>query len=241
VHVTPLGVGEAFDPAEPNASVLVEAAGYMLLIDCGHSAVAPLWRTCPAPNDVDAVYLTHQHADHVLGLIPVLDRWAYDGRSKALAIITSQKGIIQLQALLTAGFIAWDDRSPFPIHFRTAQETTHIGPFAASFAPTIHDVPNVAIRLDHAGRSFAYSGDGRPTAQSAALYDGVDLLLHECFVPQRADDLPFHCDLPTVLTLTGAARIGLYHIKASQRPAMREAVTAHHRVFVPEACSRLVV
>lgn len=212
-----------------------------MLIDCGHSAVAPLWRTCPRPDAIDAIYLTHHHADHVVGLVPVLDRWASDGRRKPLQILTTQDGVGQLQALLTAGFVPWDDRSPFPIHFGNAQAMRHIGPFAASFAPTLHAAPNTAIRLEHGGRRFAYSGDGRPTPQSAALYAGVDLLLHECFVAQPAEDLPFHCDLPTVLALTRVDRIGLYHIKAGLRAAMRHAVTAHPHVFVPEAGTRLVV
>ena len=241
MDVTLLGVGEAFDADEPNSSVLVQADGYTLLIDCGHSVVAPLWRICPGAETVDAVYLTHHHADHVLGLIPVLDRWACDGRRKMLRIITSETGIGQIQALLDAGFIPWDDRSPFPIGFEAAHAGMEFGPLAAHFAPTTHALPNSAIRLDYAGRSFAYSGDGRPTPQSAALYDGADLLLHECFMPEKADHLPFHCDLPTVLRLGGVARIGLYHIKAGQRDAMRGAIRDYRHLFVPETGSRLTV
>jgi ribonuclease BN (tRNA processing enzyme) len=80
MEVTFLGVGEAFDPDEANASVLVQAGGFTLLIDCGHSAVSSLWRRCPEPDEIDAVYLTHHHGDHVLGRLPVLDRCASGGR-----------------------------------------------------------------------------------------------------------------------------------------------------------------
>ena len=219
----------------------MEADGYRLLIDCGHSAVGPIWHACPGPDTVDAIYLTHQHADHVLGLLPVLDRWGYDGRRKPLDILTDEVNVRPLQALLTAGSVAFDDRSPFRVAFEPTRQTRQVGPFAASFAPTTHAVPNSAIRLDHAGRSFAYSGDGRPTPQSAALYRGVDLLLHECFLPTRADDVPFHCDLPTVLELAGVVRVGLYHIKAGQRAAARAAAQAHPGLFVPEAGDTLTV
>ncbi len=147
----------------------------------------------------------------------------------------------QLQALLTAASIPLGELSPFPIQFVVPQDTGKIGPFAASYAATTHAIPNTAIRLDHAGRSFAYSGDGRPTPESAALYRGVHLLLHECFLPQRADDVPFHCDLPAILALTELERIGLYHIKAIQRDAMRNAATSHPHLFVPETGARLTV
>ena len=52
MQVTVLGVGEAFDPTYPNTSVLVEAAGFALLVDCGHSVPPSLWRLAPEPDRV---------------------------------------------------------------------------------------------------------------------------------------------------------------------------------------------
>jgi ribonuclease BN (tRNA processing enzyme) len=241
MDVTFLGVGEAFDPDEPNSCALIEADGFTLLIDCGHSTVGPIWRECPDPDRIDAIYVTHRHADHIVGLIPVLNRWDADGRRKHLTILSSEQVRGEVQTLLTAGSIPWDHRSPFPIRFALAGEANQIGPFACAFAPTTHSAPNHAIRLTHDGRTLAYSGDGRPTPHSAALYEGADLLLHECFMPERADHLPFHCDLPTASALAGPKRVGLYHIKAGERGAMRDAVKGDPRLFVPDAGTGLTV
>jgi ribonuclease BN (tRNA processing enzyme) len=230
MRITPLGVGDAFDPQQPNSSSLVEQDGFSLLIDCGHSVVPLLWRARPDPETLDAVFLTHHHADHVIGLPSVLDRWSYEGRRKALLVVTSEWGEAQLQQICRL----LDIKPAFPVHYVRPADQSRLGPFALRTAPTQHAIPNQALRLEACGRRFAYSGDGRPTPQSLALYAGADLLLHECWEPDPAPDISFHSDLPTVRTIEGPARIGLYHIRAGRRPAMRAAVAGDNRLFVAE-------
>lgn len=226
-----LGVGEAFDAEQPNSSVLIEYEGFCLQIDCGHSVVPRLWRARTDPDAVDAVYFTHHHADHVLGLPSLVNRWHYEGRRKALQIVTTPAGIAQVQALIAL----MDVEPPYALHYKVAEEIKHIGPFAIAIAPTQHPTPNFAIRLQAGGHRMAYSGDGRPTPESLALYVESDLLLHECFEPEPVPENPYHCDLPTARAIVGPGRIGLYHIRAGQRGAMRQKVAGDPRLFVPEA------
>lgn len=237
MRVIPLGVGDAFDANEPNSSTLVEGDGFTLLIDCGHSAVAPLWRSRPDPEAIDAVYITHHHADHVLGLPSVMERWSWEGRSKELVILTTEWGECQLRQICALLGI----KPRFPICYRRLAETPSLGPFQLRTALTEHLVPNHAVQLTANGRCFAYSGDGRPTAASRALYAEADLLLHECWEPEPAPNIDFHSDLDTVRSIQGPQRIGLYHIRAGRRPAMAAAVQGDARLFVPEAGTPLDV
>ena len=55
ITVTLNGVGEAFDPDEPNSSALVEAHGFTLLIEHGQSAVRALWQRQMHPDQIDAI------------------------------------------------------------------------------------------------------------------------------------------------------------------------------------------
>lgn len=231
MRVIPLGVGDAFDANEPNSSSLVEQDDFTLLIDCGHSAVPPLWRARPIPDTIDAVYITHHHADHVVGLPSVLDRWSWEGRRKELLIVTTGPGAQQLQQL--CALLGIEPR--FPIRYLCSTETTAIGPFDIRTAPTEHLVPNRAVQLRAAGRCFAYSGDGRPTAAARALYAPADLLMHECWEPDPAPEVAFHSDLDTVRSIAGPPRIGLYHVRAGRRRAMAAAIAGDDRLFLPEA------
>ena len=109
--------------------------------------------------------------------------------------------------LFTAGFVRWDERSPFTIHFEVTQRTKAIGPFATAFAPTTHAVPNHAIRLDQGGRKFCYKRRRQANyPKSRALFVGSDLLMHECYVSEASPEQLYHCDLPTVRSLEGVAR-----------------------------------
>lgn len=237
MRVIPLGVGDAFDPDEPNSSTLVEVGGFTLLIDCGFSAVAPLWRARPNPETIDAVFLTHHHADHVIGLPSVMDRWSWEGRQKELLILTTEWGESQLRQICT--LLGIEPR--FPLRYLRAAEICSVGPFALRTAPTEHLVPNHALQLKAHGRCFAYSGDGRPTEAARALYAQADLLLHECWEPGPTPDIDFHSDLDTVRSIEGPARIGLYHIRAGRRGAMVKAVSGDKRLFVPSAGALLDV
>ena len=237
MRVIPLGVGDAFDADEPNSSTLVESDGFTLLIDCGHSAIAPLWRARPHPETIDAVYLTHHHADHVLGLPSVMDRWSWDGRTKELVILTTEWGEGQLRQL--CALLAIEPR--FPLRYLRPGATPSLGPFALQTALTEHLVPNHALQLVAHDRCFAYSGDGRPTEAARALYADADLLLHECWEPDPTPDVDFHSDLDTVRSIEGPPRIGLYHIRAGRRRAMSDAVQGDARLFVPNAGTALDV
>lgn len=234
MRVTVLGVGEASDPAFPNTSVLVEAAGFTLLVDCGHSVPPQLWRLAPEPDRIGAVYLTHHHPDHCFGLVPVLIRWHDDGRTAPLEIVTTRWGQGHVRRLCRLGMLDLD-RLSYPVGFRDSREVEAIGPFAAAFARTRHAAPNHAIRLEHGGRVLACSGDGRPTPAALALYHGADLLIHECYMAEADGPLRYHIDFAGLLAASdGAGRVAITHVRADQRAEVARRVAADPRLLLPE-------
>ncbi|MEF9476067.1 MAG: hypothetical protein L0958_05190 [Candidatus Mariimomonas ferrooxydans] len=60
-----LGVGEAFDETVPNNSHVV-LSDTTILLDCGYSVPAQLWKYNANPSFLDAIYISHRHADHYL-------------------------------------------------------------------------------------------------------------------------------------------------------------------------------
>lgn len=239
-----LGVGEAADPDFCNASVVVGAGGFRLLIDCGHSVPTALWRALPEPDAIDAVYLTHPHPDHMFGLVPVLIEWTDRGRRAPLTIVVGPDVRAQLGLLFAAAGLDPYRSLSYPLRWLGLEEAGRIGPFEAAFAPTLHAAPNHAIRLDAGGRRFAYSGDGRPTPESVALFRGADLLFHECYTLHPEPGQFHHADLATVERVareSEAETVRLHHLRKDQRAAVAAAVAGHPRIALAEPGERITL
>jgi ribonuclease Z len=67
------------------SALLVRAGGDRLLFDCGEGAQQQLLRSVGLP-DLDAIFLTHYHLDHWLGLVGMLKTFDLRGRERSLAI-----------------------------------------------------------------------------------------------------------------------------------------------------------
>lgn len=88
IKVTLLGTGcpppvmNRFGP-----SILVEAGGHKLLFDAGRGALQRLAQLRVRWQDVDGVFLTHLHSDHVVGFPDLwLTGWLVSGRDRPLPV-----------------------------------------------------------------------------------------------------------------------------------------------------------
>ncbi|MEX0739806.1 MAG: MBL fold metallo-hydrolase [Pseudohongiella sp.] len=70
------GHSESLEHFNNNAAVLSEAGN--LLIDCGHTVKHALYAQDLSISDIDAIYISHVHGDHVFGL----ERVAYEALFK---------------------------------------------------------------------------------------------------------------------------------------------------------------
>lgn len=68
-------------------AMLLEYDGWRLLFDCGEGTQRQLLKIGVHPVKVDVILLTHWHADHSAGLLPLLQSMELDKRVKELLII----------------------------------------------------------------------------------------------------------------------------------------------------------
>jgi ribonuclease BN (tRNA processing enzyme) len=207
VKLTVVGCsGSGPGPRSPASSYLVEQDGFRLLLDLGNGAFGPL-QNYADPSSIDALFISHLHADHCLDVAPFVVWHRYAGPpARSLVPMYAPVGAERRLAL------AYDDDGDgltdvfdfVPV----GPGSFSLGPFEVTLVRTAHPVECYAIRLTAGGRSLVYTGDTGPS----------DVLLAEAAHPPGPD-------LPVGLHLTGreagehaaAAEVGrllLTHIPA---------------------------
>ena len=95
LSVTFLGTGGAVPSARRNtASVLVARGGERLLFDCGEGTQRQM-QASTGLVQVDEIYLTHFHADHILGLPGLLKTYDLTERTRPLTVY-GPRGLVDL-------------------------------------------------------------------------------------------------------------------------------------------------
>lgn len=244
MHITFIGVGEAFDENQLNTSLLIETTRASLLLDCGFSAPMGFWKAADRPLDLDAIYISHFHGDHFFGIPALLMRMKQEGRTAPLTIM-GQPGVEAiLSQTLELAYPGSMDTASFELTYVeciTGQSRT-LGDMSLHFAMSDHSRPCLAVRVDNADGSIFYSGDGRPTDDTAALAEGARLIVHESFNLETS--IPGHGTVDGSIDFArraGARELALVHIDRSLRSQGYEALRRNLRVsqdlhvFVPES------
>jgi ribonuclease Z len=237
LNLTVLGCGEAFDDRLPNTSLLLRTSAATILFDCGFTVPPEVWKHAPDANEIDAIYISHAHADHFFGMPGLLGRMWEEGRTKPLTVV-SQPGVREaVEQALALGYRSLRKRFLFALHFVDALDGLHLLECRWRFALTKHSTPNLAVRIDSDSTAFCYSGDGGPTPESRRLYANCSVLVHEAFGFEPSE---VHATVDEVLEAAEAARIGrvaLVHIARAVRRErtglMQALIRSHVRCLLP--------
>ena len=207
IKVTLLGTG--CPPAVMNRfgpSILVEAGEQKFLFDAGRGALQRLNQVKVRWRDVQGVFLTHLHSDHVVGFPDLwLTGWLTPGRDGPLQV-WGPRGTKKMMSHLEQAYEydirirLYDDRaSPDGVvilaedvagGFVYEKKGVKITAFEVDHTPV---KPAFGYRIDYAGRSVVLSGDTRVSENLIRHAQGVDLLVHEVAAPetfQRAGTPP---------------------------------------------------
>lgn len=178
-----LGVGEAFDNNLPNNSQLLTSNKTNLLIDCGFNIPQQLWKFNEDPNFLDAIYISHQHADHYFGLPAVLLRMWEGGRKKNLTIIC-QKGMKDsFKDFMDFAYKDFMKKFKYKINLIESKEgkIVDFNDLKLSFEKTVHSGENLAVKISDGKNTFCFSGDGSPL-ENSRFYKNIDLLIQETYM-----------------------------------------------------------
>ncbi len=199
MQITVLGKSPSWQDADGACSgYLVQENGYALLLDCGNGVFAKLRRHRDY-IDVDAVVISHLHADHVLDLIPFSYALTYAPRQQPVPVAgwpgTANPARPQLHAPHGAAQLfrdvarAWGDEElverAFTIDEYRPGDELELGALQVRFCEVPHYTRTFAVEVRGAnGRRLTYSADCRPNDQLIEFARGTDLLLIEATLPR---------------------------------------------------------
>lgn len=179
MELTIVGCSGSFPgPASPASCYLVTADGFRLLVDLGNGALGALQQYA-SPGEIDAVLISHLHADHCLDMCSyqVFRTYHPDGPLPPIPVHAPGGAADRLDR--AAG---GDSGHPISDAFDFVTLTTgrtEIGPFAVTAGHMNHPVETFGFRLEHGGRAIAYSADTGESEQLVSLAAGADVLLCE--------------------------------------------------------------
>lgn len=179
MRLTIIGCSGSFPgPDSPASCYLLEADGFRLLLDLGNGAIGALQRHADL-YDIDAICLSHLHADHCLDLCAYWVARTYhpDGPYPPIPVYGPAGTAHRM-----AQAYGLDEHPGMTQAFDFATltpGTREIGPFRVTAAHVNHPVETFGLRLEHAGRSIVYSADTGESPALVKLARRADLLLCE--------------------------------------------------------------
>jgi ribonuclease BN (tRNA processing enzyme) len=194
--------GPAIRPGGPSpTSCLVELGGRRIVVDCGLGATRGLVDAGVSLKDLELVFVTHLHSDHVLELGPLLHTAWTAGLATPVRVF-GPPGTEHVWRQFVSSL-------EFDIDIRIADEgrpdlrdlvaveefgegevftERELGVFALRVDhPPVTDT--FALRFEHAGTSLVFSADTARFQPLAEFAQGASVLVHEAMLPQGVDRL----------------------------------------------------
>ncbi|MCG7343672.1 MBL fold metallo-hydrolase [Sporosarcina sp. ACRSL] len=212
MKVIPIGIWGGYPKANgATSSFLIEHDGFHCLVDCGSGVLASLQNYVQL-EDLDAVVISHYHADHIADIgslqysrlinyylgkpAPALPIYAHDKDETNFANLSYKEQTIGVAVKET--------------------DIVQIGPFEVTFCETIHPVYCLAMKFTVDGRSVTLTADTEWNDRLVEFASGTGLLISEAnLYEEHLGKSPGHMagsEAGRLAKLSGANRLLLTHL-----------------------------
>lgn len=202
MRVTVLGKSPSWqDAAGACSGYLAQEDGCRLLLDCGNGVFSKLRGICDYVN-IDAVVISHMHADHFLDLIPYSYALRYAPRQQAVPVgggpgtdrparphlfLPAGGGEVLRRVVSTFGSEDLVEHA-FQVREYTVADELSVGPLAIRFCEVPHYVATFAVELACHGGRFTYGADCRPNEALVEFARDTDVLMIEATLQRPEHD-----------------------------------------------------
>lgn len=237
MKLTVVGCAGSFPgPDSACSSYLIEAEGFTFLLDFGSGSLGALQRHID-PYEIDAILLSHLHADHIMDACPyvVMRRYAPGAPFPQVPLYGPQGTEARLAAAYGGAGESGCPSLTDVYDFRTLTAGRfEIGPFTITTDVVAHPVETYGVRIEHDGRSLVYSSDTGTCEPLRKLAEHSDVFLCEAsYLEGRPNPQGVHMtgrEAAECATKAGASRLLLTHLVrrwGSPEQTMAEATSAY--------------
>lgn len=205
-----LGTGCAIPSKYRNVSaILYESSDSAIMLDCGEDALFQIHRAYGDLNvlrKLKAVFISHSHADHVLGIVSVLRRTERGikvfgpaavrpflerfGMRDHEYIETNHAKTLERAFRAGGGQRTSKDAEDYLLRFDVGLEIAICG--------VDHCSDSCGIRVKDGDTVLAYSGDSRPSVLFGMMSSGSDVMIHEATFTSDQSERAMHTGHSTV-------------------------------------------
>ncbi|WP_028611183.1 MBL fold metallo-hydrolase [Paenibacillus harenae] len=236
MHIRMVGTGSAFAKKFDNNNALLEQDGCCLLIDCGITLPKALYQMGLAFPEIDAVLISHIHADHVGGLEEFAFQMMFKYNRKPVLFIADTL-IEPLWEHTLRGGLTQDPLNKlehfFDVRPIIANTETELFPgLRVKLLPTKH-IPNKPSYSFLFNDRFFYSADMRFDKELLLrLADGgVQTIFHDC---QLEEPGVVHASLNELLTLPESVQKKTWLMHYGDTIDQYQGRTGHMRIVEPQ-------
>jgi len=201
VRVTVLGKSPSWQDAGGACSgYLVQEGDFTLLLDCGNGVFSKL-RGVVDYTAVDAVLITHLHADHFLDLVPFSYALSYAPRRRPAAGDRPDAAAPARPDLYVpfggAGVLSrivgnWGGadliENAFATHEYDGPGELEVGPLGVRVCAVPHYTVTYAVELSGNGARFTFGADCRPNSELVEFAADTDVLMIEATLTSPEGD-----------------------------------------------------
>lgn len=217
MRLTFIGSGSAFTVGDGNyqSNMLLTDDRKNLLIDCGSDARHALFELGYSYKDIDAVYISHLHADHIGGLEWLAFTSHFDPECKKPTLFISESIVDDLWNHVLSGGLGQKANLSTYFDVQPLQDSFRWQTISFSLIPAKHSIKTFGLTCEHffitADTQFAPDYFDR-------YYKTARIIFQDCETAEVKTKTHAHYDELKQLPLDIKKKMWLYHYNPGNRP-----------------------
>ncbi len=211
-------------PGHPASGYLVDHDGTLVLLDAG-PATFPALMDHIDPAGLDAIVLSHVHADHSADVFALFAALRYGSAGVSALPLLAPDGVAERIACFAGADPGHDLFRIFDFRTVAPGDRVRIGSVLLSFAAAVHPVPAVVTSVTGGDRRLVYSGDTGPGSDLVQAAAGAQVLLCEATTQGTPgpDAYPYHLSAGQagqIAREAGVERLIVTHLAPGSEPTV---------------------